>query len=94
VARAQLINNIVYGNTWGIRDAGTDTVKSNNLLTDAAFADATKHDYRLTKGSSAIDAGMPLPEVTTDYLRAPRPDGNGWDIGAYEHPRPAAPVAR
>jgi Right handed beta helix region len=94
VARAQLINNIVYGNTWGIRDVGRDTVKSNNLLTDAGFADPTNHDYRLTRGSSAIDAGMPLPEVTTDYLRAPRPDGNGWDIGAYEHPRPAAPVAR
>ena len=94
VARAQLINNIVYGNTWGIRDAGIDTVKSNNLLTDAGFADAANHDYRLTQGSSAIDAGMPLPEVTTDYLRASRPDGKGWDIGAYEHPHPPAPVVR
>ena len=43
-------------------------------------------DYRLTPASICIDAGMPVggTAIPTDIEGTPRPQGNGFDIGAYE----------
>jgi len=57
--------------------------------------------YRLTASSTAlIDHGTsnagntPYPAVTTDIEGVSRPQGAGWDIGAFEYPSgPPAPVA-
>lgn len=38
----------------------------------------------LGEGSSAIDTGKTLESVTTDQRGVPRPQGYGYDIGAYE----------
>jgi parallel beta-helix repeat protein len=61
----------------------------NNLdNTDPRFVNAssTSFDFRLQPGSPAIDAGLTLPLVTTDFYGTSRPQGNGYDIGAYELP--------
>ncbi len=43
-------------------------------------------DYRLRKGSPAIDQGANLPDLTTfDLDSNPRPCGQGFDLGAYEY---------
>lgn len=49
------------------------------------FVDATHGDYHLMAGSPAIDAADPL-DVSTDVDRdgIPRPQGMGYDLGAYE----------
>ena len=49
------------------------------------FVDAESHDYRLHPGSPAIDAGTTLEEVTEDFDGTPRPQGEAYDIGAYEY---------
>jgi hypothetical protein len=38
----------------------------------------------LRASSPAIDAGMPLPGVLQDYDGAARPQGAGYNIGAFE----------
>jgi len=54
---------------------------------DPLFENRTVGDYRLKAGSPAIDAGMAISGWTgaTDRDGLPRPQGTGWDIGAYEH---------
>jgi len=52
---------------------------------DPLFLDPAADIYRLTAGSPAIDSGLEIPEVGADIEGTVRPQGAGWDIGAYEH---------
>jgi hypothetical protein len=74
-------NNIAYPK--GIY-VGGGTVSSNNLIANPNFANVSANDFRLLSSSPAIDAGMTLSSVTSDFARNPRPQGAGHDIGAYE----------
>ncbi len=74
-------HNILYS-TEGKLDAADypeDLVNVDPLLINPA-AD----DYHLLVGSPAIDAGLNLG-ITTDLEGTPRPQGKGYDIGAYEY---------
>ncbi len=48
------------------------------------FVNPAARDYHLKPGSPAIDAGIALPDVTSDLDGRPRPWGPAFDIGAYE----------
>jgi len=49
------------------------------------FVDPATFNFQLSSGSPAVDAGAPLPnDVPADILNVTRPQGQGWDIGAYE----------
>jgi parallel beta-helix repeat protein len=48
------------------------------------FVNVPANDYHLSATSPARDAGTTLAEVTQDRDGAPRPQGSGVDIGAYE----------
>ncbi len=48
------------------------------------FVDPTNNNYQLKPGSPAINAGASLLDVPVDILGVARPQGIGWDIGAYE----------
>jgi parallel beta-helix repeat protein len=85
VTNAQVRSNISFGHTNNIKDLGTNTTLSNNLTTDPQFVDASLHDFRLGVTSPAIDAGETLGEVLNDYAKVSRPQGAGYDIGAYEY---------
>jgi hypothetical protein len=64
-----------------------DARHASNLAVDSgAFVDASRHDYRLSPASSAIDAGVAVAGVATDRLGIRRPQGRGRDVGAYEFP--------
>jgi hypothetical protein len=60
------------------------THTSNLRAGTDAFVDAAGHDYRLAAGAPAIDRGVSLPEVASDRIGASRPQGAGYDVGAYE----------
>ena len=77
-----IANNILYHAALGITSSG-HTV-SNNLTTNPSFVNAAGGDFNLQKGSAAIDAGEVLDIVTTDFRGVRRPQGAGYDIGAYE----------
>jgi len=82
-------NNIIFqcgGGSTGISDAGSGTVRANNLpnTTNPLFVNAGSANFALQAGSQAIDFGTTLPEVTTDIIGTSRPQGTAYDIGAYE----------
>jgi parallel beta-helix repeat protein len=80
-------NNILYLNTDG-NSFGTST-QDHNLTTDPSFVNAPT-DFYLLSSSSAIGTGATLTEVTTDIDGTARPQGTGYDIGAYEYVGPPA----
>jgi hypothetical protein len=57
----------------------------NNLdRMDPLLVNPPGFDFHLRAGSPAIDAGLKLPAVPTDFDGKTRPRGAGWDIGAFE----------
>ena len=80
-------NNIIYQNSGpAISDSGSGTIADHNLIDiDPMFVDAQAHDFHLLAGSPAIDSGVAVPEVTTDLDGVSRPQGSGYDVGAYEY---------
>ncbi len=92
------VNNIFYNNelnVWEGEGGGeinlTDSLFYNkdrkswpgkgNRLADPSFMG--EGDYRLRFGSKAIDAGVEV-DLKVDIIGTPRPQGRGYDIGAYE----------
>jgi hypothetical protein len=69
-----------------IFDAGEPSVAGPHDLigVDPLFVDPVNHDFHLRSGSPAIDAGQALGQVRFDLDQVARPQGAGWDIGAYE----------
>lgn len=67
----------------GTVGAGTGNL-SNQVATDL-FTDPTNGDLTPKAGSALIDAGADLSaSFTNDILGVTRPQGSGWDIGAFE----------
>jgi hypothetical protein len=69
--------------------AATGQDQASIAIADAAalaalFVDAAGGDYHLAAGSAALDAGEPLPALRFDLERTQRPEGAGWDAGAFE----------
>ena len=75
-------NNLWYGGNAGSA-TGTGDVNANPLLIN--LDTAVVSNYSPQVGSPAIDAGMPINQVTTDYAGSSRPSGRGYDIGAFEY---------
>jgi len=56
----------------------------NTIQLDPLLKDPEKGDFHLLSESPAVDAGVYLPDLKEDYEGIPRPQGNGFDIGAFE----------
>ncbi|MDQ7028939.1 MAG: right-handed parallel beta-helix repeat-containing protein [Ardenticatenia bacterium] len=78
--QATLWGNGIWAN--GTNVSGT-VVSTQAITGDPAFQDPAAHDYRLTSGSAAVDAGIPTG-VSFDFEGTPRPVGSTPDIGADE----------
>jgi hypothetical protein len=68
-----------------IDNAGVGSVIANNLMTDPAFVNPGANNFHLQPGSSAIDAGATLASVPFDHDGVPLPQGQAYDIGAFEY---------
>lgn len=74
-------SNNAYSHVFG--ETCTDC-QAGMSITD--FQDASGGDFSLASGSNAIDNGFDLGSACNwDYLGTPRPNGSGWEIGAYEY---------
>jgi len=62
------------------------TISNNYFAVDTLYAGFVNGSYELKAGSPLIDAGYYSNEgVNFDFLNVPRPQGPGFDIGAYEY---------
>jgi hypothetical protein len=78
-------NNICWQNPGAIIDDTRSAVKSNNLMTDPLFVNPATWNFHLQSGSPAINAGATITMISDDYSGVLRPQGTGYDIGAYEY---------
>ena len=79
-------NNLYFGGGLfaGLNAQDWAAAETGSLLNvDPLFADLDADDYRLQRGSPAIDAGAPV-DVAKDRDGTVRPQGNAYDIGAFE----------
>ena len=81
-----LVRNNLSNRSVIERDGGRVTQSGNvTAATRSWFIDAPGHDLHLLPSAAlAIDAGVGIPDVTTDFDRALRPAGKAADAGAFE----------
>ena len=80
-------NNLTSGPTLE-RDGGV-AIQGGNVATALAvwFVDPARYDLHLRATAlRAIDVGVPIDDVTSDFDRVARPVGRGPDAGAFEFP--------
>ena len=76
---------------------------SNNVIGNPLFVDAATNDYQIQSGSAAEDVAIETTAYSTfqslygidirvDNAGAARPQGLGWDAGAFEFPAPTPEV--
>jgi hypothetical protein len=76
-------NNLVFGFAANFSDVTPD---DNTQSKNPRFVNAAGGDFRLAKGSPAINAGFNMQGIVdTDMLGNPRPSFKRWEIGAYEY---------
>jgi hypothetical protein len=70
----RVYNNLVHGNL-----VGTDFQSNIEISDGSMFVDPDQHNYALTSGAEAIDAGVVISGYTDGYA------GSAPDVGAYEY---------
>ena len=79
-------SNVIFGNRSGAVQRGCGRlVVGANVSADPRFV--SRRDFRLRRGSPAIDRGRADYSPRTDIAGRRRPQGRGYDVGAYERPR-------
>jgi uncharacterized protein (TIGR03437 family) len=84
-SRTRASNNVWYGNGGPVPGATASEIFAGAITGDPKFVNRAIGDVRLLAGSAAIDRGSaasPVPSV--DFDNVPRPQGAGYDIGAFE----------
>jgi len=79
-----LVENNLSTNAISTPGVSGVTFVGNIQNTDPLLLNVAGFDFHLLLGSPAIDAGMTLLNVPTDFDGIARPQGAGYDIGAYE----------
>ena len=90
IARDNGLTGFAYGNNYVTRIDNfgplTDFTETNGINGgDPQFVDAAGLDFRLQVSSNAIDTGAILTGFNYDHAAQIRPQGNAWDIGAFEY---------
>jgi hypothetical protein len=85
-ADSRVDNNLLYANPWGSIQPefeGTD-FSGGNTTAPPRFFSPRARDFRIRRGSSAIDRALASFAKGVDVVGAPRTQGRGPDIGAFE----------
>ncbi len=78
------LNQIKAGNWTSYSGQDQHSLVSSNPNSEL-FKDMSNWDFHLIEGSIAIDKGTSVNAPSVDYDGNPRPQGAGYDIGAYEY---------
>ncbi|MEX2300582.1 MAG: Ig-like domain-containing protein [Bryobacterales bacterium] len=76
--------DMILDNDTGRNRCQSLQLASNRVSTDPRMIDPERLNFRLTNGSLALDAGEASLSPVVDHDGAPRPQGKGYDIGAFE----------
>ncbi len=78
--------NLVWNGGSSINFGGSAPIqfRQSALTGDPKFQSTADNVFKLSPDSPALDAGVELPEVTTDHEGSVRPVGGRTDIGAFE----------
>jgi hypothetical protein len=74
-------HNLIHG----FRDYADEIKGSDAVEGDPLFVDASNANFHIKSNSPAIDAGSSADAPATDFDGNLRPQGAGYDIGAYEY---------
>lgn len=80
-------NNVRYSSLAAWESAGAQTGNTDSL---PGFVRPDSEDLHLAAGSACVDRGTPDSAAAEDYDGTPRPQGAGFDIGAFEYLEVAA----
>jgi Right handed beta helix region/Protein of unknown function (DUF1565) len=69
-----------------IYQSGSGYIISAVTNVDPLFVSPSTYDFHLQSSSPAVDDGITIPVITTDFDGTSRPQGLGYDLGAYELP--------
>ncbi|MBM3314717.1 hypothetical protein FJY71_02585 [candidate division WOR-3 bacterium] len=75
-------NNVRYSSLAAWESAGAQT---GNIDSPPGFVNPGGEDLHLLAGSACVDHATPDSAADDDYDDVPRPQGQGYDIGAYEY---------
>jgi parallel beta-helix repeat protein len=82
---SSVMNNISYQNSGDIVNSGSGTSMGGNITSNPSFVNAAAFDFKVKVGSPAIDGGVGVNGVPDDFSGNSRPQGSGYDAGAYEY---------
>ena len=77
-------NNLVFHNDVDYDGISSQAGLNGNIAGDPMFVDIAGGDYHLSISSPCINAGSSVGAPDTDFEGNLRPQGYGYDIGAYE----------
>ena len=83
----------LFSDTPAVSLDPTDLINTDPRLGPLAANGGPTATLALLAGSPAIDAGVSIPNLTTDQRGVPRPEGSAPDIGAFEYGLPPTVVA-
>lgn len=83
VKNTTVANNLIYNYKSDIED--NEVRGEYSVEGDPLFVNTEKADFHLRAGSPAIDKGYYLSAPSVDFLGRVRPQGGGYDIGAFEY---------
>ncbi len=84
-------SDCIVRNNLAVQFVGMDSpgvTSDHNLIIDdplTLFVDPTGYDFHLLPTAQAIDEGSPEDAPAEDIEGVSRPQGQAWDIGAYEY---------
>jgi hypothetical protein len=83
-------HNMVYGALGLISDSSGCMVGANQTGADPMFVNVSTppYNFHLQPQSLAIDAGVIISGITSDFDGLARSQGHSTDLGAYEYPEP------
>jgi parallel beta-helix repeat protein len=77
------VDNLVFNAPYAVSISATST-ETGTLVADPLFVAPLNADYHLQAGSPAVDTGTATNAPPVDLDGTPRPQGAGYDRGAYE----------
>ena len=80
-----LVDHNLFYNSAGSFYNDTDNIFGSSYIIGNPLLVSPTTNFSISSGSPAIDTGYAISAPSTDYVGHARPQGSGYDLGAYEY---------